>query len=152
MKRVVILIAVGIFAVCMAAGLKNSAKTGADPDQKPAEIKIDPGVFDDYVGQYAFAENPDLVFSVFREGENYFIQVSSQGRIQIYPASTSKFFAKILDGDATFVRDASGKVVALVWRQGDRSARARKKTDKPHARIKEKVIIFEAQRRRRVCA
>ena len=131
MKRVVILIAVGIFAVCMAAGLKNSAKTGADPDQKPAEIKIDPGVFDDYVGQYAFAENPDLVFSVFREGENYFIQVSSQGRIQIYPASTSKFFAKILDGDATFVRDASGKVVALVWRQGDRSARAQKTSNQP---------------------
>src|ERR1051326_7017044 len=74
--------------------------------QKPAEIKIDPKVFDDYIGQYVFPENPDLVLSFLREGGSYYLQASTQGRIEIFPASTSKFFTKIINADATFVRDA----------------------------------------------
>jgi hypothetical protein len=99
--------------------------------QKPAEITIDPKVFDDYVGQYVFPENPDLVLSFFREGNAYYIQASGQGRIEIYPASISKFFTKIIDADATFVRDAGGKVTGVTWRQNDRSVTAKKTSNQP---------------------
>jgi putative CocE/NonD family hydrolase len=132
MRRALILLSAAVFAVGLAIGFKNPAAEGSGRDgQKPPEIKIDPKTFDDYVGQYVFAENPDLVLSFFREGTNYFIQASSQGRIQIYPASPSKFFTRILDADATFVRDPQGKVIAVVWRQGDRSSRAQKTSDQP---------------------
>jgi putative CocE/NonD family hydrolase len=131
MKRALIVIALSVFVVCVNAGLRSSAEGGADMSQKPAEVKIDPKVFDDYAGQYVFPENPDLVLSFFREGANYFLQASSQGRIQIYPANPSKFFTKILDAEASFVRDQQGKVIAVLWRQGDRTSRAQKTSAQP---------------------
>src|ERR1051326_5711651 len=130
MKRTILFFALFVFAFAVLSRIQFFT-TGVNAQQKPAEIKIDPKTFDDYVGQYVFAENPDLVLSFFREGTNYFIQASSQGRIQIYPASTSKFFTKILDADATFARDPQGKVVAVLWRQGDRTSRAQRTSDQP---------------------
>src|SRR5205807_4531971 len=132
MRRTLILLFVSVFAAGLTIGFRSSAAESiGGAGQKPAEIKIDPKTFEDYVGQYVFAENPDLVLSFFREGTNYFVQAPSQGRNQIYPASTSKFFTKILDADATFVRDPQGKVIAVLWRQGDRSARAQRTSDQP---------------------
>src|SRR5882724_3880915 len=84
---------------------------------KPTEIKIDPKTFDEFVGQYSFAENPDLVLSFFREGDKFFLQATNQGRIEIFPESETKFFLKLIDADATFVRDAQGKVTSVRWRQ-----------------------------------
>ena len=133
MKRVILSFALFVFAFAASSQLWriHFFTNAVNAQQKPAEVKIDPKTFDDYVGQYVFAENPDLVLSFFREGTNYFIQPSSQGRIQIYPASTSKFFTRILDADATFVRDPQGKVVAVLWRQGDRTSRAQRTSDQP---------------------
>jgi len=122
--------------IVAAVGLSRALDTGVfstsvSAQQKPVEITIDPKIFDDYVGQYAFPENPDLVLSFLREGNTYYIQASGQGRIQIYPASTSKFFTKIIDADATFVRDAEGKVTSVTWRQNDRSVTAKKTSNQP---------------------
>ncbi len=98
---------------------------------KPAEIKIDPSKFDEFVGQYVFANNPDLVLSFFREGDKFYLQATNQGRIEIFPASEIKFFARIIDADATFVRDSQGKVTGLVWRQNDRETPAKKTSNQP---------------------
>src|SRR5689334_10379639 len=76
---------------------------------KPAEIKIDPKIFDEFVGQYSFAENPDLVLSFLREGDKFFLLPTNQGRIEIFPESQTKFFLKLIDANAEFVRDAQGK-------------------------------------------
>ena len=99
--------------------------------QKPAAVKIDPKIFDDYVGQYAFVDSPDFVLSFFREGEKFYVQATNQGRIEIFPASETKFFPKIIDADATFVRDAQGKVTGLLWRQNNRESQARKISSQP---------------------
>src|SRR5262245_25260279 len=98
----------------------------ANQDSKPAEIKIDPKVFDEVVGQYALDNNPDIVFSFFREADKYYLQVTNQGRIEIFPAAESKFFLKILDADATFVRDEQGKIVRMLWRQDTSNLTAKK--------------------------
>src|ERR1041384_5083249 len=133
MKRVILSFALFVFAFGASSQLSRIQffTTAVNAQQKPAEVKIDPKVFDDYAGQYVFAENPDLVLSFFREGANYFLQVSSQGRIQIYPANTSKFFTKMLDADASFVRDEQGRVIAVVWRHGDQTSRAQKTSAQP---------------------
>src|SRR2546423_10138405 len=111
MRRALILLSVGVLAVGLAIGFKSSAAEIIEREnQRPAEVKIDRKTFDDYVGQYRFAEFPDAVLSFFRESDTFFLQAAGQGRIQIFPASASKFFAKIIDADATFVRDAQGKV------------------------------------------
>ncbi len=132
MKHALLIITLSILAVGLAVGFVSSGAEAVRLNrQRPDEVKIDPKTFDEFVGQYVFAENPDLVMSFFREGTNYFVQASSQGRIQIYPASTIKFFTKIIDADATFVRDAQGKVIAVLWRQGDRTSRAQRTSNQP---------------------
>src|SRR5580765_2544436 len=99
MKRAVLCFAVAGLAVVISSQWQGfQVGFFANPtsaQQKPVEVKIDPKTFDDYAGQYAFAENPDLVLSFFREGDTYYVQASGQGRIQIFPASASKFFVKI---------------------------------------------------------
>ena len=84
------------------------------------EIKIDPRHFDDFTGQYTFVEDPDFVLSFFREGDKFYVQATNQGRIEIFPASETKFFPKLFDADATFVRDPQGKVTSVLWRQNSR--------------------------------
>jgi putative CocE/NonD family hydrolase len=112
--------------------LESPAIAANSPQQaKPAEIKIDPKVFDAYVGQYVLKDNPDLIFSFFRENDKYFVQVTNQNRIEIFPAGESKFFLKDLDADTTFERDAKGVVTGIVWRQDTRRLSAKRISDRP---------------------
>lgn len=112
------LLLIGCLSVVMANSLPRLIHAAGVPTQtaKPVEIKIDPKVFDELVGQYSLDTNPDVVLSFFRENDKYYLQVTNQGRIEIFPTSESKFFLKILDADATFNRDSAGKV-SMVWRQ-----------------------------------
>jgi hypothetical protein len=115
------------FTFCAVELLWQSAEAG----QKPTEIKIDPKTFDEFVGQYSFAENPDLVLSFFREGDKFFLQATNQGRIEIFPESETKFFLKLIDADATFVRDAQGKVASVLWTQNGQTTPAKRTNSQP---------------------
>ncbi|HEX7723489.1 MAG TPA: CocE/NonD family hydrolase [Pyrinomonadaceae bacterium] len=109
-----------------ASAIENKAQVS-----KPTETRIDPKTFDEFVGQYSFADNPDLVLSFFREGDKFFLQATNQGRIEIFPESETKFFLKLIDAEATFVRDVQGKVVSVLWRQNGQTTPARKTSDQP---------------------
>jgi len=100
-------------------------------DANPVEIKIDPAKFDEYVGQYALVSEPDIVFSFFREGEKFFLQATDQDRIEIFAASDTRFFLKVVPADATFIRDASGKVTSMLWRQGGDEEKANRTSNQP---------------------
>src|SRR5437660_8553759 len=90
------------------------------------EAKIDPKTFDEFVGQYSFLNDPELVLSFWREGDKFFLQASNQERIEIFRESESKFFLKIIEAQATFVCDAEGKVTSMVWRQNGLANSAKK--------------------------
>src|SRR5688572_8451465 len=95
------------------------------PQPTPVEIKIDPKVFDAYVGQYEDAANlGGTIFSFFREGEKFYGQVTNQDKFEIFPASETRFFLKAFPGEAEFVRDSSGRVTGMLWRQGGRAFNA----------------------------
>ncbi|HYR41623.1 MAG TPA: CocE/NonD family hydrolase [Terriglobia bacterium] len=95
------------------------------------EIQIDPKTFDEFSGQYSSADNPDLVLSFFREGDKFFVQASTQSRMELFPEAANKFFLRVIDAQATFVRDAQGKVVSLVWRRGSQDTQANKISEQP---------------------
>ncbi len=99
--------------------------------EKPAEIKINPQLFDAYVGQYQDARDGEFIFSFFREGDKYYVQPTDQGRIEIFPSGETKFFLKDLDAQINFIRDAGGKVVSIIWRQEGKDYPAKKISDKP---------------------
>src|SRR6185369_1694144 len=96
-----------------AVAMRHAWASGGQ-DQKLTEIKIDPKIFDDYVGQYSLPTNPDVVLSFFREADKFYVQATNQGRIEIFPASESKFFLKLFDAQVDFVRDAQGNVTGIV--------------------------------------
>lgn len=141
MKRTLFLLIIGIgLTACMYFGRSSTLANADTQGAKPAEVKIDPKVFDQFVGQYALNTNPDVVFSFFRENDKYYVQVTNQSRIEIFPASESKFFLKTLDADATFVRDAQGQVSSLVWRQNANQLTARRISNQPAV---EHLVDFE---------
>ena len=80
------------------------------------EIRINPVLLDAYVGVYELA--PSFRLTVTREGDALFGQATGQGKIQLFPETETDFFLKVTDAQITFVKDASGKVNAIVLHQG----------------------------------
>lgn len=74
--------------------------------------------FDAVVGRYEI--QPGLVFGVQREGSRYFVQPSGQRRLEIFPMSETRFFARDVDAEIGF--EAQG----LTSKQGSRSFTGRK--------------------------
>ena len=102
------------------------------PTPTPVEIKIDPAKFDAYVGQYEDAVNlGGTIFSFFREGDKFYGQVINQDKFEVYPSSETKFFLKVLPAEAEFVRDASGRITGMIWRQGGAEYHTKKIADQP---------------------
>ena len=133
MKRTVLLLVLCCGLAALAVWFISPAKGQNANSQAPkhTEIKIDPKLFDEYVGQYSFLSDPEFVLSFWREGEKYFLQPTNQGRIEIFPESDTKFFLNIIEAQASFVRDAQGKVTGVVWRQNGEDNQAKKISNQP---------------------
>jgi len=81
-------------------------------------VRLDPAVYDVYVGQYGLARC--FVLTVTREGDRLITQATGQSKIEIFPISETEFFPKVVDARITFVRGANGKVDRLVLKQAGR--------------------------------
>src|SRR6266436_2414895 len=129
-------------ALCLLTTISAINLTRPARAQQPqhTEIKIDAKLFDQYVGQYSFVDDPEFMLNFWREGEKFFMQPTNQGRIEIFAESETRFFLKIIEAQATFVRDSQGKVTGLVWRQNGVDNQAKKVSDKP---VIEALVPFE---------
>ena len=132
MKRATLFLFCGLF-VLLATQVVPSNQPALATSQLPqhTEIKIDPKLFDQYVGQYSFLDDPDDILSFWREGDKFFMQPTNRVKLEIFPESDSKFFLKIIEAQATFVRDDHGTVTGLIWRQNGVDSPARKISNKP---------------------
>ena len=84
--------------------------------------KVDPKIYDAYVGEYQLA--PNFILTITREGDQLMTQATGQGKIEIFPESETKFFPKEIEAKITFVKDESGKVTHLTLQQnGERQAK-----------------------------
>jgi len=135
--KILLTIALCLLTTISAINLIRSARA-----QQPqhTEIKIDAKLFDQYAGQYSFVDDPEFMLNFWREGEKFFMQPTNQGRIEIFAESETKFFLKMSESQATFVRDTQGKVTGLVWRQNGVDNQAKKVSDKP---VIEALVPFE---------
>jgi hypothetical protein len=88
------------------------------------ETKVDPSVFDAYVGEYQV--NPRLVLTVTKEGDKLFGQMSGQAKLPIEPVSDTEFTIPAVKANISFEKDAAGNVVGLLLSQGTRTANAKK--------------------------
>ena len=87
-------------------------------------IKLDPKVFDAYLGEYQLA--PNFVIMVSREGDQFFLQATGQGKLEMFAETEIDFFLKAVDAQVTFVRDDKGQVIQLVLHQNGVNQPAKK--------------------------
>jgi hypothetical protein len=98
------------------------------PDWRPTvrtAVTLDPKILPQYAGTYALAPNFDLVVTV--ENGQLITQATGQGKIPLFAESETKFFPTVIPAEIEFVKDADGKVTALILHQGDHEMKAPKK-------------------------
>lgn len=79
-----------------------------------ASIKVDPKIYDAYVGQY---RNPaGRILSVVKEGERLMIEAGGQ-KLELFPVAEAQFFIKEGDVLLVFVKDEQGRVIRLINRR-----------------------------------
>jgi CubicO group peptidase (beta-lactamase class C family) len=83
-----------------------------------AEVKVDPALFDAFLGTYNLFPGFDLVIT--REGDRLFAQATGQGKLELHPAGETTYFLREVEAEISFVRGADGKVDGLVLDQGGR--------------------------------
>ncbi len=109
-------------------GVDFLASAGADAvgvrtdEPLPVErkaVKVDPAVFDAYVGSYELAPGFNMV--VTREGDQIFVQPTGQGKAELFAQTETEFFLKVVDAQITFEPGADGKATGLVLHQNGRN-------------------------------
>jgi hypothetical protein len=90
---------------------------GADSviPRDPVVAKVDPKIFDAYVGRYEYA--PGTVDTVTREGDRLMVQATGQAKEELFPETETTYFGKGQDWRLIFVKDAQGKVTSILFRQ-----------------------------------
>jgi hypothetical protein len=86
--------------------------------------KLDATIYEAYVGEYELA--PGLAFSVFKEGENLFVQVTGQPKMEFHPESEIIFFLKERSALFLFIRKDKGQVGQMLTIQDGRVTAAKK--------------------------
>jgi serine-type D-Ala-D-Ala carboxypeptidase/endopeptidase len=100
-------------------GLDQHAKRiegEAPPPKEHKEVTVDPKLFDGYAGSYTLA--PNFVFTVTREGDHLFVQLTGQQKFEVFPEGDRDYFYKVVDAQITFVTDSSGRATELILHQG----------------------------------
>ncbi|MFC1529619.1 nitroreductase family protein [Gemmatimonadota bacterium] len=85
-------------------------------------IDLDPDLLDDYPGRYQL--DAETLVTVSLEGEQLFLQVTGQQRVEIFPEAEDAFFLRVADVLVTFSRNDEGAVVALTVLQAGQEFRA----------------------------
>lgn len=84
------------------------------PEQRQA-IKLDPTVYDRYVGRYELF--PGFILTITRQGDKLMSQATGQQKCEIFPESETEFFLTLVDAQITFVKNEDGTVDRLILHQ-----------------------------------
>jgi len=91
---------------------------------KHTSIKLDPALYDAYLGKYQIA--PEAVITISRNGERLFVRMTGQSALEIFPQSETDFFLKVVDAQISFAKDGQGAVTGLILHQNGVDQQARK--------------------------
>jgi len=89
-------------------------------DAPPPRVvaKISDAAFDAHLGRYEI--QPGMVLEVQRDGSRYFVQPTGQRRLEIFPLSEARFFARDVEAEISF------EDKAMIFKQGSRSHTGRR--------------------------
>ena len=119
MKRVLICLVSSVVLLSLLPGLPANAA-----GQERRAIKLDPRVYDAYVGKYQLT--PDFVITVRREENGLSVQATNQPKFEIFAESETRFFLTAVDAQITFVKNEKAEVTHLILHQGGADQQAKK--------------------------
>lgn len=96
------------------SGMVFVCKRIGNAEDKKA-VEIDPEIYHDYVGEYDLQIGATL--TIIKDGDKLYAKVTGQEAFEILPSSDTEFFYKTIDANMTFIKDESGKVTKLIFRQ-----------------------------------
>jgi CubicO group peptidase (beta-lactamase class C family) len=85
---------------------------------------VDSKIYDAYIGTYQVS--PDLAFIITRENDRLYAEVAGIAKSEIYPESEITFYPMDVDATITFVKDETGQVSGLIFKQEERELLAKK--------------------------
>lgn len=103
---------------------KDTAWQLPDPNWGHKIVKIDPNIYEGYVGRYQLT--PSISATVIHEGEHLFVQINGQPRYEMYPAGSNNFFLRVARAEITFKTDNHGAASGLVLHQNGRDLPGKK--------------------------
>jgi CubicO group peptidase (beta-lactamase class C family) len=86
--------------------------------EKRSSVDMNPTLYAAYEGRYQVT--PDFILMVRKNVNHLTIQAPGQAKVEIFPMSETRFFAKGLDTVVNFVTNSQGKATELVLQQGGR--------------------------------
>jgi CubicO group peptidase (beta-lactamase class C family) len=95
-----------------------------DMTPKPVHVvnkKLIGKKYDDYVGSYDFGK---AKFVVTREGDQLYVKLGGQNRIEVFPEAADKFFLKAVEATVTFERDKDGNILRAIIHQNGKIKKA----------------------------
>ncbi len=95
------------------------------PRRFPPVIALPASAMAPYAGDYQLAPGLNFVVTV-RDGALWIRSTNAGATVRLWPESPTTFFVKEVDADVAFVRDPSGLVTGLSFRQYGRDRWARK--------------------------
>ncbi|WP_420131455.1 glyoxalase superfamily protein [Rhodopseudomonas sp.] len=114
---------------------RAQSETGSKPVRR--EIEIDRRVLDQYVGYYRLGDQ--AVMTISREGKQLMSRLTGQPNVPIYGEAKTKFFAKLVNAQISFIVDAAGRTTSLVLRQNGRDIEM-KRIDRAEAARLERAL------------
>ncbi|HSE98781.1 MAG TPA: serine hydrolase [Blastocatellia bacterium] len=95
------------------------------PIPAPKEAaKVDPAIYDGYVGEYEIA--PGFTLTITREGDKLIGQPTGQSKLELFPETKTKFFVKVAPVQIEFDVDSAGKATGLTLYQGGQKMPAKR--------------------------
>jgi D-alanyl-D-alanine-carboxypeptidase/D-alanyl-D-alanine-endopeptidase len=129
---------IGRHLLVRASPLLQNFPAPPQPPKPRNETKVDPAVFERYVGRYQFA--PAVFLTVTRDGSRFFAQLTGQPAFEIFAESERDYFLKVVDAQLTFETDAQNKAVAVVLHQNGIDQRAARIEGEP---VAPKVVTLD---------
>ena len=114
----------GLKVVARIGPVQSYTKTDKPLPAERKEIKLDPALYDQFVGEYELA--PGFAVVITKENGKLMGQATGQPKVELYPEAETKFFLKVVDGQVEFVKSEDGKVTGLILIQGGQKLPGRK--------------------------
>jgi serine-type D-Ala-D-Ala carboxypeptidase/endopeptidase len=110
------------------------------PQKEHKQVKVDPKLFDGYVGRYQLAPNFDI--TITKDGDHLFEQATGQPKFEIFAEGDREYFLKVVDAQITFVTDSKGHATELILHQNGRDAHGnRVEGDAPPPKEHKQIVV-----------